>query len=245
MKRKEFIIFDSNARILPSHKCNRCEYILNEPHLCKNMCGVYCIDHLPENSKCEECDEALNKNEEMNEIIINKYKIKCTSCDEGMMLRDYKDHKKIGCKKNCPQNCDSKLLEEEMEEHIKMHCTNTITSCIGCDKKEKRGLIELHQLECRDALKHFEVIEPIKKQIFEINLIVDLQRQKIEILEQENQNFKQENQILLQRVSQLEIYSDLFKYLSEKRMEKERKKERTVILIKLWGAGKIIKNYIF
>ena len=71
-----------------------------------------------------------------------------------MMLKNYNMHKKEGCKQECTEKCGQSFLSEiEIKKHLENECANIIICCIGCGYKDKRGLVNLHQLNCKKVFE--------------------------------------------------------------------------------------------
>ena len=73
---------EQSKKILPKNKTHKCEKTKVNLFKCKNRCRIFCKDHLPENKKCDECNENLiiHKDFEKN------HKIKCLHCLEDFVF---------------------------------------------------------------------------------------------------------------------------------------------------------------
>jgi hypothetical protein len=233
-KKKLFVLSDSSITILPPHKCTYCGNILLDAHQCKKGCN-YCKIHVPENKECFSCgSQTFSPNQEINEIIQQKYKkvkVSCSKCGEKMELKDFESHLESGCKIDCPQKCDSKLLEKDLQKHLNEECENPIVGCVGsflgCKEKIKRGLMKIHEMDCKEA-KIIELIENQSKEIEnQSKKIVNLenenlqQNKKIEILERQEERIgKTKRKIFLSKTK-------FFFWIKKRRIKKHvpRKKE--------------------
>ena len=201
---KRFELADQNTKIPPSHKCNKCDFILYEAYECKeNRCTIFCKDHLPENKKCPECDGEFLFDQKKTDFIKNKYQVNCLNCSSKMMLKDFDSHLKEECKKECTQKCGQLFsTEEEMEKHIKEECFQTVTKCIGCSYSSKRGEVNIHQEICEELEKIKLIglplenkIEQLEKEIF---LLIERNKKQEEQINKLNQkNLEQDNKIFL------------------------------------------------
>jgi hypothetical protein len=197
MEKKElFVLSDSSITIPPPHMCTYCCNILLDAHQCENGCN-YCKIHVPKNKKCETCgSQNFSPNQELNEIIQQRYKkVNCSKCGEKTELKDFASHLESGCKIDCPQKCDSKLLEKDLQKHLNEECKNSIVGCVGsflgCKEKDKRGLMKIHETDCKEA-KIIELVETSK----DPNNNFEKLEEKIDLLKNENlqQNKEIENQ---------------------------------------------------
>ena len=158
----EYELINKEIKIPPSHKCTSCALLLVDVHECVNRCSFYCYNHLPSNKKCEICDEMLEFNQKMNELIKKRYEIRCVHCDHQLLFGDLREHNQKSCQRNCPNECNIKMLENQIESHLKNDCINSIIECLGCFDKDKRGLINIHQQDCKFAQKFLEKIKQIE-----------------------------------------------------------------------------------
>ena len=183
MIQKRFELADPNTIIPPGHLCNKCQFILFDVYRCEeNGCSQFCKEHLPENQKCTGCDEALSFNQKLSENIKKKYKVKCNKCPQQMILEELNAHK---CKLGCPQKCDSLFSsQQEIELHLKKECVNSEVECFACEEKDSRGMIEIHQMDCKKALKFNQQIEPLNKEILSLKQQNQNQNQEIVTLKQ-------------------------------------------------------------
>ena len=162
---KKYEVVDPNIKIPPGHKCHTCENIMLDVFICSNACGYsYCKEHIPEDKKCEECEEELSYKEELSEKIKKKYQVKCLICDKEMLLDNFESHKRGECKMQCTQKCGIKLLEVEIEQHIENECLNTVISCLGCNKRDSRGAIKIHEELCESAIKNSKLLDSFRLQ---------------------------------------------------------------------------------
>ena len=152
-------------------------------------CGMYCEDHLPKNKKCEECGGELSFNKTLTKKINENYKIKCKNCgdkEEAIYLKDLDAHLQESCWIKCIQKCGENYKPKDQKTHLDLDCINTIISCIGCGKKDPRGLIGIHQEDC------------IKAQIFLIQQNTYQQQQQIDQQNQTILQLQQQNELLIQ-----------------------------------------------
>jgi hypothetical protein len=191
MKAKFKVLENEQKKILPFHKCFKCQLIVTEVYECPNRCGIACKEHFPNNKKCEICQEDLLFNENLSQKIKQRYQISCINCLKEMMLENFENHHKTECKFNCPQNCGNKFFEYQLEEHLKNDCINTIISCVICKETNKRGLIKLHEDDCPYAQKHFDLMNPLIKENQQLHSELQTIKEKIELIEKDNQNLKE------------------------------------------------------
>ena len=185
-----FELVDGFNKIARNHQCSKCNGVIVEAHECENRCLIFCEEHLPQ-SKCEFCGGNFSFNKELDELIKKRYKVRCTNCEEELMLQQFKEHSKKACKRKCTQKCSKQFEnQEKLEKHLKEECENSLIRCIGCNKKGKRKEIEKHQENCKKAKTYFDFLSPIKKRMRE-------QKERIESLEQENKE-------IAERISNLE-----------------------------------------
>ena len=215
-----FQFADPNTLYPPSHQCIGCKNILYMAYVCKECEIKYCVDHLPKTKKCDFCQGNFSFDKHLTKKINEKYNIKCSKCSEEMLLKDFDEHQKKGCKKECIQQCGERFnFDKEMKRHIDEECTNTIISCIGCKSKDKRGLIMIHQLICEDALRHKQLIQPLEKKIEEQSKEIELI--KSDLLNQEKKNAFLEQQFkIIQSTTQHDSNSQERILLLEKNLAK-------------------------
>lgn len=89
---------------------------------------------------------------------------------------------------------------EEINRIIKKECPNVIIKCIGCDLKDKRGLIELHESTCKNAQYCLQLIDPFKKQISTYEIENQKLTEKNSLIEKENEILKQEKIEFIQKM---------------------------------------------
>ena len=183
--KNNFELADPNTKILSGHLCEKCKFILYNAHRCENNCQMFCEIHLPKSKLCTECGGTLSLDQKLSENIKKRYKVKCNKCDQKMMLEKFDFHLKEGCKFGCPQKCDSFFSsQQEIENHLKEECINSQIECFACDHKDLRGMINIHQLICKKALKFNDLIQPLKNK-------VESQNQEILSLKKEILSMKQ------------------------------------------------------
>ena len=206
MKRFELA---ENIKILQAHTCEKCDFILYDAYECKeNRCTIFCKDHLPQNKICEICEGEFLFNQNLTNKIKNRYQVKCLKCPSKMMLKDFDSHLKEGCKKECPQKCGNIFSrEQELQTHLKEECVNNVITCmgyIGCKKKDARGMVLIHQEDCEDAQKIFELIDPLKQKLVFLANQNDSLKNLVSLLQQENQTLKNQLDQQNQRIFVLE-----------------------------------------
>lgn len=123
--------------------------------------------------------------------------IECVHCKSSVAHVEMEKHFSV-CPKIfvfCGQDCGVEVERIELENHIKADCQNTLVECMfaehGCSKKYKRAEEIEHYEEAK--LEHYAVISKGLKDCKENNLL----KQRVEQLEEYNE-------LLQQRLSKLE-----------------------------------------
>ena len=170
----DYLRLEDIEQLFKGHSCYSCKKIMIEVFNCENGCIKGCGGCLSDKKRCEGCDSNIIRNDKLTNVINEKYIVKCSYCEKKMKLGEYKTHFEDECQVDCPQKCASKIKIKEMERHIQNECTNTMIKCygseFGCDFSETRGVILLHQQNCKDSInykRHVEEINLLKKELKE------------------------------------------------------------------------------
>ena len=252
--KKGFKIVDDGQKVLPGHRCHKCQIVVVEVYECQNRCGIPCNEHLPKNKKCEICEESFSLNQNLSELIQKRYKVSCINCLAEMMLENFDRHCKTECKLDCPQKCGLKLFDNQLEEHIEKECVNTIINCVICNEQNTRGLIRIHEESCSFAQKHFNLVNPLKEENEELKKDLKGLKENFDLIEQDNQTIKQrintleqDNQTINQKISSVEQENEslkqrILKIENEISLKKIEKEKRSNLKIEKYNSLASISN---
>ena len=93
--KKEFKEVKPN--ILPKHKCKKGCSLLIKPYSCVNLCVFFCENCVDKEGKCEDCEQTFSFNENMHQVILQRYEVKCSICEKQMKLSGFDDHQSVSC----------------------------------------------------------------------------------------------------------------------------------------------------
>ena len=156
---------DPNDKVLTAHECSKCKNLLIIPFECENGCSKkFCPNCLKEIKECGECGKVkFVKNERIEKIINERYKVSCKICLEKMLPNKFHQHlegKECKIKISSNNNIETIKIEEKKiskeEEDPLVSCGESFGKV--CEFKCKKSQMFYHQSEC-ELVDNFKMIE--------------------------------------------------------------------------------------
>ena len=250
-----FVLIDQlNQKIPSTHVCSGCGKILLEAYDCPNRfieeCQrVFCGECFKNQEKCGECEKKeLRRNEQIEDGIKDRYRIKCLKCEDELLIGAFEFHQKFECfMRDCQKGCGIKISKGNEQMHFDQVCRKQELKCSACGKAGEREEILEHQIECKKIEGYSKLNYALYSKCFAIYIAVgkykrlkDLKSPPHDLREMknclENHGFiSDESSILSDEKATKSSIDNLFETFAKQKDAKM--VERSFLLVYLSGHG--------